>query len=104
MLFRGRRHDRSKKWTDELACIIPQAAQSDKRVFRIEEKDLYQIDIVEEGVSLSVTLVCSCELPVKKVEPDSFYCQHCDRNCNYQNCGFCKSLDEVFELRFPLKG
>lgn len=103
MLFRGRRRDRSKRWTKELACIVEEPTPSVRR-FRVEEKDLYRMDIEEDGVSISVTLVCSCELPVNKILKENFYCQHCDRSCDYRDCAFCDGLDKIFELRFPLKG
>lgn len=98
MLFRGRRRDRYKKWFKEPEIVEPIGP-----TFRIEEKDLYQMDIEEDGVSVSVTLVCSCELPVNKVLSENFYCQHCDRACSYPDCAFCDGLDKIFELRFREK-
>lgn len=100
MFFRGQPQDRSKNWTEGLACVKAQAGPLE-RVFRIEEKDLYTMVIEEDGIELEVTIVCGCELPVNKITEENFYCQHCDRTCGYAGCELCKGLDEMFELRFP---
>jgi len=100
VFFRGQRQDRFNNWTEKLACVKA-SASSPEPIFRIEEKDLYKMTIEEDGVELEVMIVCGCELPVNKITEDSFYCQHCDRPCNYAYCGLCNGLDEIFELRFP---
>jgi hypothetical protein len=100
VLFRARQPGQSKNWTEGLACVKAPARPSGQ-TFRIEEKDLYTMVIEEDGIELEVTIVCGCELPVNKITEDSFYCQHCDRVCDYADCVLCKGLDEMFELRFP---
>lgn len=100
MLFRARQRGQSKNWSEGLACVSKRAS-APERVFRIAEEDLYTMEIEEDGVTMQVTIVCGCELPVNKINEDSFYCQHCDRPCEYAECQLCDGLDKMFELRFP---
>ncbi len=94
MLFRFLKRGLSKRrkgasW-EESQGVPPQP------FFMVKREDLYRLEIEEDGDLITVTFVCSCELPVVKAGEDSFYCQHCDRMCDFQNCIWCNSYNQAF--------
>lgn len=99
MWFLNRPQDNFRDWRLGRACDKTQAF-SNQPVFTIKEEDLYVVEIEEEDMILSVTLVCSCDLPVKKIGEDEFTCLHCDRVCEVRKCIWCKGLDLAFKSRF----
>lgn len=61
----------------------------------------YEILDEENGQMIVITLVCTCDNPVKMLAGKYFYCLHCDRDCsrNPKSCINCMDYSGNFEDR-----
>lgn len=59
------------------------------------------------GETYSVSLGCTCQLPVRIIKMDDDYspslphfeCLHCDRVCTLKDCLICKTYSEMLKAR-----
>lgn len=65
----------------------------------------------ENGFGFSVTLICSCQNPLRIIKIDEEYdpsvphfeCEHCDRVCKEKNCETCVVYSEMTNARLTME-
>ena len=65
----------------------------------------------ENGFAFSVTLICSCQNPLKITSVDEnfepsiphFECEHCDRVCKQRKCETCMVYSEMTNARLAME-
>lgn len=57
------------------------------------------IIVDEEGNEFEVSLACTCDIPVRKINEEHFECVHCDRACDKENCRNCIEFSTQADIR-----
>jgi hypothetical protein len=99
-LFRRGDWSQAEAWDEQLGSHkdrpIPGQADSTLKYAIYDERS---------GEEIFITLVCTCDTPVKGLELNSFFCPHCDRACEREtrSCIVCTDYHLNFEDRIKME-
>lgn len=101
--------------------LISFLKRSKEPVFEIKDADFDDMEFGEAsiiiyydnktGETYSVSMSCTCDLPVRIIRMDDDYspslphfeCPHCDRVCTIPNCLLCKAYAKMLNARLLME-